>query len=73
MNNNRPDLARQFNSDACGLQIGSQPDGTVFKILTSPEGNRWMLTAKGSATVETLADPSGQVLFKNSGRTAAIA
>lgn len=64
----RPDLFTEFQSEDCALQFGSQPDGTVFKIFTSANGNSWAMTAKGSTTVEIIADRSGRELFKLSGR-----
>ena len=65
---NRPDLIEGFKSQDCSLQIGSKPDGTVFEVLTSPQGFSRMLTAKGSTTVEIIADRNGNELFKTSGR-----
>jgi hypothetical protein len=65
---NRPDLIEGFKSQDCSLQIGSKPDGTVFEVLTSPQGFSRMLTAKGSTTVEIIADRNGNELFKASGR-----
>lgn len=65
---NRPDLLEAFKSQDCSLQIGSKPDGTVFEVLTSPQGFSRMLTAKGSTTVEIIADRNGNELFKTSGR-----
>jgi hypothetical protein len=67
---NRPDLMNQFQSQECSLQIGSKPDGTVWEVLTSPQGFSRMLTAKGSTTVEIIADRQGNELFKNSSRSA---
>jgi hypothetical protein len=64
---NRPDLLQEFQGE-CSLQIGSNPDGTVFEIRTSSSGTTWMLTAKGSTTVEIISDRSGHELFKQTGR-----
>jgi len=66
----RPDLFQQFQSTDNSLQIGSKPDGTVFEVLTTPQGYSRMLTAKGSTTVEIIADRQGNELFKHSGRQA---
>lgn len=65
---NRPDLLAAFQSQDCSMQMGSKPDGTVFEILTSPEGYSRMLTAKGSTTVEIIADRHGNEVFKHSGK-----
>lgn len=66
----RPDLQAQFQMQ-CALHTGSSPDGAAFEILTSPEGYRRMLTAKGSTTVEIITDPSWKELFRHSSRASA--
>lgn len=65
MAQNRPELLAQFNSEQCKYQWTSACDGTVSAVLTSPEGYYRSLTAKGTTTVEIIADPQGRTLFRH--------
>lgn len=65
---NRPDLVQEFQAPGCTMVQSWPAEGGSCKRLTSAAGNTWMITSKGGAEVEVIADRSGGELFKQSSR-----